>query len=87
MLSDMKRDTNKYELIDGKKVVYVGITNDLDRRVEEHRADGMHFTGVRKVGIRTTPKIASKWETERIHTYMRNHKGNTPKYNKNSSGK
>lgn len=29
------RNTYKYELRDGNRVVYVGITNDLDRRAED----------------------------------------------------
>ena len=31
----MSRDTYKYELRDGNRVVYVGITNDLQRRESE----------------------------------------------------
>jgi predicted GIY-YIG superfamily endonuclease len=35
----MQRDTYKYELKDGKKVVYVGITNDPERREAQHRQE------------------------------------------------
>ncbi len=44
----MGRDTYKYELRDGNRVVYVGITNDLERREAEHRAEGMDFTKIQK---------------------------------------
>lgn len=44
------RDTYKYELHNGNKVVYVGITNDLERREAEHRNEGMDFTSITKVG-------------------------------------
>lgn len=81
------RDTLKYILKDGNKIVYVGITNDLDRRTEEHTVDGMQFTSVEKVGNKTTRDAAGNWETERIQTYMKGHNGQTPKYNKNTSGK
>ena len=82
-----QRDTNKYECYDGNKLVYVGITNDLGRREAEHRADGMVFTSMRKVGNITTQQAASDWESKRIQTYVDNHNGSTPKYNKNKSGK
>lgn len=42
----MDRDTKKYELFDGNRLVYVGISNDIDRRANEHRAEGMRFTRV-----------------------------------------
>lgn len=82
-----KRDTSKYECYQGNKLVYVGITNDMARREAEHKAEGMKFSSMRKVGNVTTPEAASDWETERIHTYQRNHGGNTPTYNQNNTGK
>lgn len=82
-----KRDTNKYELLNGHRVVYVGTTNDLERRAQEHKAEGMEFTSIRKVGNITTPTAAGKWEEERIQTYKDNHNGQRPEYNKNDSGK
>lgn len=81
------RDTNKYELMDGNKVVYVGITNDLERREAEHRSEGMQFTSITKVGNVTTRDAAEKWEEERIATYKQSHNGQRPKYNQNDSGK
>ena len=38
------RNTYKYELTRGNRVVYVGITNDPSRREAEHRQD-KDFTG------------------------------------------
>lgn len=81
------RDTYKYELRDGNRVVYVGITNDLDRREAEHQAEGMDFTSIRKVGNITTRGAAEDWESKRIDTYKENHHGDRPKYNQNDSGK
>lgn len=80
------RNTYKYELTRGNQVVYVGITNDPSRREMEHRQD-KEFTTMRIVGRPCTLDGASQWETSRIETYMRNHNGNTPLYNKNSHGK
>ena len=83
----MERDTYKYELLDGNKVVYVGITNDPARREREHRAEGMKFTRMRIIGRISTNTGASNWEANRIATYKENHNGNRPKYNANDSGK
>ena len=48
-----KRDTYKYELTQGNKVVYVGITNNTERREAEHRQD-KDFTTMRIVGRPST---------------------------------
>lgn len=82
----MKRDTYKYELTQGNKVVYVGITNDPARREMEHRQD-KDFDRMRIIGRPSTLDSASQWETDRIQTYMRNHGGETPLYNQNEHGK
>lgn len=81
-----KRDTYKYELTKGKKIVYVGITNDPGRREMEHRKD-KNFDKMRIVGNASTHEGASMWESNRIQTYMKNHNGNTPLYNQNEHGK
>ena len=56
-----RRQTYKYQLKIGNKVVHVGITNDLKRREAEHRQkwpEG-HVT---QVGKRTTREAALAWE-------------------------
>lgn len=83
----MDRDTKKYELFDKNRLVYVGISNDIERRVNEHRAEGMQFTRVEQVGRASTRQSASDWETSRLQTYMDNHGGELPKYNINPAGK
>lgn len=82
-----ERDTTRYELYQGNKHQYVGITNDLERRTREHEADGMQFTRVEKVGPKVTRETANNWESERISTYQNTHNGKLPPYNKNTSGK
>ena len=57
------RDTFKYHFKTGNKIVHSGITNDLDRREQEHRQErpkGHIF----KVGNRTTEDAAREWEKE-----------------------
>jgi len=81
-----KRDTYKYELKDGNKVLYVGITNDPERREQEHRQN-KEFGHMNVIGNRTTRNAAENWEENRIGTYMNNHGGKTPPLNKNETGK
>ena len=81
------RNTYKYRLKDGNRIVYIGITNDLDRREREHRNEGMTFTKMEKVGNITTEKAASAWEEEAIRRYKQQHRDDRPKYNNNDSGK
>ncbi len=77
----MKRDTYKYELKHGKKVVYVGITKNPSKRKPEYETD-KKFTHLKLNARRTTAKAAQKWEKDRLSKYRTNHKGVNPKYNK-----
>ena len=82
-----ERDTIKYQIKDGNEIVYYGITNDLERREQEHRSEGMDFTSIEKIGNVTTRDAASDWEEERIKHYMSQHSGRRPRYNLNDTGK
>ena len=57
-----KRNTYKYELTKGNKVVYVGITNNPERREAEHRQN-KNFDKMKIVGNVSTLDGASQWET------------------------
>lgn len=81
-----KRDTTRYELRQGNKVVYVGITDNPERRMKEHEADKDFGTMV-TIGPKVTRRTAEEWETQRISTYKENHGGERPMYNQNDSGK
>ena len=58
-----ERDTYKYHLKQGKKVVHRGITYDLNRREAQHQEQ---FLGSRieQVGRLTTREAALKWERQ-----------------------
>ncbi len=56
-----ERDTYKYQLKEGRKTVYSGITYDFARRGVEHRKDYPNAT-LKQVGRRTTREAALKWE-------------------------
>ena len=58
-----RRDTYKYHLKQGKKVVHRGVTNDLERRETEHK-ERFPDSHLEQVGRRTTREAALKWERE-----------------------
>ncbi|WNY26773.1 hypothetical protein MsAm2_05490 [Methanolapillus ohkumae] len=79
------RDYKKYELKDGHKTVYRGITNDMDRRMVEHTQD-KKFTSMVQIGKSCTEESARSWEEGSLQTYRDNHGGKNPKYNKKKNG-
>ncbi len=58
-----KRDTYKYHFKNGRKIVWSGITDDLERREGEHqRKPGWSGGHILQVGHRTTEEAAREWE-------------------------
>ena len=55
------RTTYKYKFKIGNKTVHKGITNDLERREQEHKQT-WRKGHISKVGRRTTREAALKWE-------------------------
>ena len=76
------RVTHRYVLRDGRQIVQFGVTDDLDRRRDEHQADGKKFTTMTPVGPRVTRDSALEWEQSKIEAYDRNHSGRPPRFNK-----
>ncbi len=60
-----KRDTYKYHLKQGDKIIRSGITNDLDRREREHQRDFGDGVHIQQVGRRTTREGAREWEKKK----------------------
>ena len=59
------RDTYKYHFKLGNRIVHTGITNDLQRREQEHQSRRGWAKGhIFKVGNITTRKAALEWEAE-----------------------
>ncbi len=58
-----ERDSYKYHLKEGNKIVHRGVTNDLERREAEHQEEhpGAKIT---QVGRRTTREAGLEWERE-----------------------
>ncbi len=57
------RDTYKYHMKIGNRIVHRGITNDLERREQEHNQKWSN-AHISKVGIITTREAALKWEQD-----------------------
>ena len=62
MASD--RDTYKYHLKKGNKILRTGITNDLQRREYELQQDYGDKVHIKQVGFRTTREAGFQWEAE-----------------------
>jgi predicted GIY-YIG superfamily endonuclease len=75
-----KRNTYPYVLKDRKKVVYIGITKNPERREQEHREEGKKFSSM-NLDFPCSEKTALEREQEKIESYKRSHKGKKPKYN------
>lgn len=80
-----KRETVTYELKDGNKVLYVGTTNDPERREQEHKDDGKRFKKLNITSKKMTEDGAMKKEADRLAKYRKN-QGKNPKYNEDSDG-
>lgn len=76
-----KRNTYCYELKDKGKVVYRGITTDVERRVGEHARAGKRFTTYCYDTVPVSRKTAYDYEKDGVSTYKRSH-GRRPRYNK-----
>ena len=76
-----KRDTYCYELKNRGKVVYRGITTDVERRIGEHERDGKRFTTYCYDTVPLSRKSAYEAERDNVNTYRRSH-GKRPRYNK-----
>jgi len=65
MTNRKPRNTQRYH-ITGKygKILHTGITNDADRRLQEHRRDLGGTVNMRKVGPKVTRGSAVAWERE-----------------------
>ena len=60
----MARDTYKYHFKQGIRIVHTGITNDLERREQEHKQTFGESGHIKKVGRATTRDAALKSESE-----------------------
>lgn len=62
-MSGKRRTTYKYHMKEGNKIVHRGITDDLERREEEHQQKWPN-AHIKQIGRKTTEEAARKWEQE-----------------------
>ena len=79
-------DTVTYELKDGYEIVYIGTTNDPERRAREHRLSGKRFTRLEVTSPWMTPRQAKEKESRDLALYRMYHNNRNPKYNLDSDG-
>jgi predicted GIY-YIG superfamily endonuclease len=75
-----KRDTYRYTLKNGPKIVYIGVTTAPESRENSHRQD-KNFDRMKIEGPKVSKETALEWEQEALERYRRGHGGRTPKYN------
>ena len=60
-----KRDTYKYYFKRSHEIIHGGITNDLERREQEHQVKYGESCHIKQIGRKTTEEAARKWEEEK----------------------
>ena len=80
------RDTVTYSLYEGRKKVYIGVTDNPDRRVREHEAEGKRFTRMEVSSRRMTKEGAQQKEAKQLDSYRGAHGGRNPRYNETKEG-
>ena len=61
------RNTYKYQFKVGRKVVHGGITDNLERREQEHQQKWSKGH-IKQVGRKTTEEAAREWEEKKGYT-------------------
>ncbi len=77
----VKKDYAVYKLKKGSEIVYIGITNDFTRIINEHINDGKEFTTFDFVKGWYTRREAKEIEALELSAYQTTHRYRPPKYN------
>ena len=77
----VKKDYAVYKLKKGGEIVYIGITNDFTRKINEHINDGKEFTTFDFIKGWYTQREAKKIEALELSIYKTSHSYRLPKYN------
>ena len=82
----MANKKHTYALYQGREKVYIGVTDDLERRLEEHREERKRFTRAEKTSVLMREKTALEREAAQLESYRGSHRGKNPRYNKTDTG-
>jgi predicted GIY-YIG superfamily endonuclease len=77
----VKKEYTVYNLKNENEIVYIGITSDFLRRINEHIDSGKEFTSFDFLRGLYTLKDAEEKEALEITSYQNTHSGQAPKYN------
>lgn len=80
------QDTYVYTLISRAIIVYIGITNDPQRRLSEHKKDNKVFSSMTLCNKRAMKKENAEVVERRLIREFRNKYGQPPKYNISHNG-
>jgi hypothetical protein len=82
--------TNKknvtYKLVKNKKAVYIGTTNNPNRRNNEHSRSGKNYDYLEVTSYGISKNEAERRESRNLNSYKKA-TGKKPTYNKTSNGK
>ena len=76
-----KRDTFRYELLNGDKMVAVGNHHSPHRVARDYSTDGLEVSDVRIIGPAISREAAEIWVEQRLYEYRRENNGKNPRYN------
>ena len=79
-------DTYVYKLVRDNQTVYIGITNNLERREQEHRED-KQFDEMHIIKGPCTREEAERTESVQLNIFTIFHNGHLPEYNQTCNGK
>ena len=82
----MPKKSQTYALWNKRKKVYIGESEDPQKRAEEHAADGKKFQSVQITSRPMKPENAEKRQASQLQAYRQGHRGKNPKYNKTDEG-
>ena len=85
-MAGKKRDTVIYRLKQKRKTVYIGTTDDPERRIEQHKKQGKRFSSMQIASKKMTEEGAMKKEEEMLKNFRSNHRGKNPTHNKDKDG-
>lgn len=78
--------THVYRLLEKTgKIVYIGMSNNPDKRSLDHKRDGKNFHSVQIVSSHLSRQAAKKAEGELVTQYIKR-TGRRPKYNQTNLG-
>lgn len=80
-MKKLNKRTKIYALKSGRKIEYIGITNNPSRRASEHKQLGKKFSTMKILKSHNKRTIAYNNEKSLIQMYQRQHGGRPPKYN------